>query len=235
MKFIKEKTEKECLEFICDQTGLTVEIVTLLIEAFVFFIKKDLYENGEIKLRHFGTFSLIHQGRRNIIRKSDGKLMVYNKRKVIIKFSPCDYFKERIKGKRQQERKITQLNFERVKNLEKISQMFGLNILDTRHIYCLYLTSIGMFLKKNKQFVVKKFGVFSLKSFNWFKKSVIAVKWNCEVENINLNKIYLFMVKTSDHELNNKQKQFVISRRLRRMFFFAGINRDIIIKVPNDF
>jgi nucleoid DNA-binding protein len=202
----------ETVKFMCEKTKLSKRTISLVIEIFIFLIKKILIEQGKLHVWSLGTFNL------KISRKKD------RIKRYAIFFCACDDFKEIMKG----QKKLVFLNICSKLLNEKfvdVCSMLGVKMNDLRYLFCLWTYCIIKNLLKYNEYKFLKFGYLKIVNVESVKKSGISKKFpNCKINT--RRAIFLFSV-TGKRDINRRNKTIAVCRRLKRMMYFSKIDRTI--------
>jgi len=213
----------ETINDMMSKTNLSKKVVSLLIESFILFLKKDLFENGKVSISGLGEFTL-----RSGVKRIGHYLYGFRRYKVIrVKFKPFRLLRDKIKGikKFQQTNYKCRLSKE-YEYFELISKLFGLSIKDAKYLFFMFFNCVGVYLKNLGAFRIPKFGNLYLTS-KQSDKMLVSKQWGKDVVTIYTIRFKVNCVK----ELNCSVSQYYISSRLRRMLYLAGVSKEII-RIP---
>jgi len=208
-----DASKAELLDLMSSRTGISSLNLNLIIDAFSFFIRKRLLEEG---------FAYVHDLGKFFVRPYVYKL--YHRRYHVIDFVSVDNFKERLKGTRKG--RVIYCKLFRPQ-LKIVAKMFGLKQKDAVYLYCLYLFYIPIMLKKYKEFRINRIGCLKLIKASHPNTGAIT-KWNCK--NISDYNVTFVMCGTIFRELNKKTNQFFVDARLKQMLYVSGVSREITRK-----
>jgi len=212
------KVSKNDIEdFLVEKTGMSLTHVQLFLEAFVFFVKKELYEKGEFQFIGFGKFLLKPKSiKRHGVSFSS------------IRFSAFKTFKDKMKGNYPEKefRRFFKRDF--VDSVRKISKMFGMKYSEAKYIIVLIVDSIIVCLLKNKEVKIPKLGRFELQDNKGLVNTCISKKY--EIKDVNTLVLKFTMVDSCFREINKKTKLFFVSERFKRMLYLSGVDRDITLR-----
>jgi nucleoid DNA-binding protein len=205
---VLELSKEELHEMFHQETGLSLEIISLLVESFYFFLKKSLFENGKISQRTIGSFHIVPY-----------KIKCDEKRAHSIIFRPSRTFKSYMKDGK------TGSAFYVIQSISQyfpvIGQMFGMEPKIVRSLYIFYLRSFLYCLRKYECFKMKNFGIFySSPIEERYKKSYFA-----KLQGNVTSKLFKFQPDLVCLEQIWKKKKLYVSSRLARMLFLAGVDR----------
>lgn len=206
-----DAARSETVDLICSKTGLKNQEVVLLIDLFSFFIRREIIEQG---------FSYVYSLGKFYVKPFSHRL--YGTKYHLIDFVAADDLKERIKGTNKTD--ITRCSLTK-DDLEIVKKFFGLNSLDTKYLFRLFVLCISIFLKKYRVYRIPRLGSLNLVQNPELAKSGVSKRWNTSHINIDTVKFT-----TSDpffRELNKKINQFYMYDRLRQMFVVSNVSRDI--------
>jgi hypothetical protein len=209
-----DASKSETIDLICCKTGLKSNYVVLLLDAFSFFLRKRVIETGGYYIRGLGVF---------YVKPNSSRLYGHKHHKVI--FTPCDDFKERIKGTKDSPIKHCSLLQTEIK---AISCMFGLKILDVKYLHKLFIYCIIIYSKKYRIYRIPRVGNLKLSEFEFYKHSTIAKQWN--TKNINITRVNFLMSDYFFRELNKKTSQYFMYDRLSQMLTLSDMSRNITRK-----
>lgn len=206
-----EAGKADMIDLLSSKTGLSNEIVCLLIDAFSFFLRKMIVEQGYVTISGIGRFYV------------KSKKIVLMKRKYYnVGFCPFDKMKERVKGRNNL---IVQIIYR--KQLKLISKMFGINFENVNFLYRFYISSIPFMLKKYGVFRFHKIGIFKLEYKNSFSNKYITKKQGYT------KPIFLIRFECGGclfKEINRTTKKYIVLNRLLKMLYLMGESIDIVQK-----
>jgi nucleoid DNA-binding protein len=204
--------QNEAISFMQEKSGLKRNFLTLIIAIFSIIIKKTLIENGELNIWFLGRFNLK-------IFKRNHKL-----RKYSVSFFASDKLKEAIKGKR-----TPQICTYHSKILKKkfvqVAAMLGIEVKDVKFLFSLYTYCIIIYLLKYKEYKIPMFGKFMLVDVPRIKNTPISKKY--DESNVNTKVVVFKLMGSGKEEINRRSKSIKLSKRLKRMFYFSGIDSSI--------
>jgi nucleoid DNA-binding protein len=211
-----EAGKAEIIDMISSKTGLKSQDILLIFDAFSFFIRKKILEDGCAFVSGVGKFYVVPKS-----------INLCNKRYNTVKFYPSDDFRERIKGTNK---KLITFCAPFVEQLKIVSKMFGLKQSDTKFIFKYYFTIISIILKKYKTFRLYRIGTFKLEEKPFLGKSGITKQWDYNEE------ISCVEFKISDsffRETNKQTSVYNMNERLQQMLYLVGVGRNINRKEYN--
>lgn len=209
-----EAGKAEILDMISSKTGLKNQDILLIFDAFSFFIRKKILEEGCAFVSGLGKFYVVPK-----------RITLYGKKYDTIKFYPSDDFRERIKGTNK---KLITFCAPFVEQLKVVSRMFGLKQSDTKFLFRYYFTIISIILRKYKVFRLYRIGTFKLEEKPFLGKSGITKQWDYD------KNISCVEFKASDsffREINKHTNVYNMCERLQQMLYLIGENRTINRKV----
>lgn len=207
---------KETVNFIKEKTGLNEQMIHLVLEIFSFVIKKTLFEHGKLHFFTLGTFFVKFFKHKNRVKNK------YN-----ICFCSSDDFKEMIKLERSPFFCLKQAFVLRTK-FRQVSDMLGIKKSDIRYLFALYSYCIIVNLLKYNEYKMHKFGYLRIIDRETLKKTGISKNYQ---GNVNTKIVSFKLTSTSFDEVNRFKSSIEVSERLKRMLYFAKIDRTIK-KIP---
>lgn len=198
----------EMLDIISYKTGLKSTDITLLIDAFSFFIRKRTIEYGSTNIMGVGKFYV-----------KPYSYSLYGRKYHLIDFYPVDDLRERVRGVLTTPVKFCAPLFEQLK---VVSKMFGLKNTDTRMLYKLWLTTISEIIRKYKEYRIPRIGIIKVQE----TKAQTGI-----VKKLNYDKpMFIFDFVLADpffRELNKQTKQYAVYERLQQMLYLVGESREV--------
>jgi nucleoid DNA-binding protein len=204
-------SREETLSLMTEKTGLSPQMVRLVIEAFTFVIRKTLLENGKIIIYKLGTFFLKIHRRKDRIRR------------YAILFKTCDDFKDMMAGT-EKPRYVKKQQHSLKPLFRQIAQMLGIKLCDIRHLFSLYTYCIIANLLKYNEYKIDTVGFFMIVDDNTkYRNTGISMRH----EHIRSKYLTFRTYRTLTIESNRWRKSLCLSKRLKTMFYFAKIDRTI--------
>jgi nucleoid DNA-binding protein len=211
-KNVLRKQKEDLISYMIEKSGLSKETINFVIEFIVFFLKKSLIEVGEYYVYSLGIF-------RVVIKRSRLRL-----KKYVPMFKMSDDFKEVLRGIRKLEFQVF-LSKRYKKNYRMLADALGISIEESRFLFALYFFSVASCLARYQVCVIPSFGKLFLKEDPKIVDKPISKKYNCST--INTKLCYFVPVGKGFHEINRREREIHVSKKLMKVLYILGVDRSL--------
>lgn len=213
---IKYSFSNELVMSISKKTKIKPRLVVVILEIFVFIMKRTLIDENAFYVCTFGLFSLTTH------KNSKWK------RNLCVNFKSVDYMKSILRGI-EEPRLEHSCDIKIFKKLKKISVVLGLSVDDFKYLFNLFFYNIIMQLMQNKVYKINRFGYLKIVNNPLLLKTTLSsiLKSRYDTE-INCKMIKFTPISSFKKEMNGKCLEIKTSIRAKRLLYNA--NEDLSIK-----
>jgi nucleoid DNA-binding protein len=202
----------ELVTSISEKTKIKPKLVIVILEIFVFLMKRILIDEKVFYVHKFGSFRV------TVPKNSKWKKVLHTS------FRSVDYMKSVLKGsmepalKHSCDRKI-------YKQFEKIATVLGLKVDEIKYLFNLFFYNISLQLLQNSIYKINRFGYIKVVNNPLILMSKLS-SYLKKKNNSEINcKTLKFKVISSFHkEINGKCTEIKVSPRVRRLLYLANID-----------
>jgi len=220
------------VQFMSEKTGLELPKVRLVIDTFIFFLKRTLLDYGVVRVPSFGDFYVYPYHYWHPINKRRGK----NPRYIAVAFKAVIHLRMVLAGREKLgQPKILDRFFSNAW-LVTIEKMFSLSRADVQYLFSLYIYAITLNLIKYNVYKFNRFGKLTIVNRNHENRWICKHRWKDKEHKPPTTKhvkfIFLWEFK---HQLNREVIRITVTRKLVRLFHYLNVDKTINPLIAYDY